>query len=138
MGFKRFMENEGSKRVSYSGVVLTDEAHENLIGHFQPKHPELIAHHLTIKMGPLEGKDRDFIGQKVKLRVVSYSFDDKVEAVGVEQLGNQPESHNKIPHITPSVDRSKGGKPFHSNKLKDWEPVETVIDLEGIVTEITI
>jgi hypothetical protein len=137
MGFKRFMENEGSPRVSYSGIVLTDESHENLTGHFQPKHPEMLAHHMTIKMGPLEGPDRDFIGNKVKLRVVTYASDDKVEAVGVEQMGNQPKSHNKVPHITLSVNREAGGKPFHSNKLRGWDRVETVIDLEGVVTEVT-
>jgi hypothetical protein len=138
MRFKNYMENQGSPRVSYSAVVLTDESHEALTGQFSPKHPELFAHHMTIKMGPLEGSDRDFIGQTVRLKVVSYAVDDKVEAVGVRQIDNQPKSHNKTPHITISVNREAGGKPFHSNKLKEWNGVDNVFDIEGVVTEVTV
>ena len=135
MKFKQFME--ASSKVSYSGVVLTEESHSNLINKITPKHQEVIAHHMTIKLGQLDGKDRQSIGQKVKLKVVSYASDEKVDAVGVEQIGNQPKSHNETPHITISVNRSAGGKPFHSNKLTNWELIGNAFEVEGIITEIT-
>jgi hypothetical protein len=127
---------KGSPRVSYSAIVLTDKSHDQLLNHFHAIHPEVFAHHMTIKMGPLEGEDRSEIGKTVKLRVISKASDDKVQAVGVQQMGG-PKSQNKIPHITISVNRENGGKPFLSNKLTNWERIDNVIDLEGIVTEVT-
>jgi hypothetical protein len=118
-------------------LIFSELLYMPIINHIKPIHPEVIAHHMTIKLGPLDGADRNFIGQKVKLKVVSYASDDKVDAVGVEQIGNQPESHNKIPHITLSVNRSSGGKPFHSNKLTKWEPLDNTIELDGIISEVT-
>ena len=43
-------------------------------------------------------------------------------------------SSNKIPHVTIAI--PKDGKPFHSNLITDWRPVDEEIILKGKVREI--
>lgn len=129
---------EESKNISYSAVVLTEQSRRELLDKIPSLYRDVIAHHMTINMGSLKDLDRQYIGEQVQLKVISLASDEKVQAVGVEQLGRQPKTKNKVPHITISVDRSKGGKPFHSNKLKEWLPLndDEVFILEGVVEEV--
>ena len=43
-------------------------------------------------------------------------------------------SSNKIPHVTIAI--PKDGKPFHSNLITDWRPVDEEIIIKGKVREI--
>ena len=86
---------------------------------------------MTINMGPLKEELKDKLGEKVKLTVHSFAEDEKVKAFGVTGFSTK----NKIPHITFSVNRKAGGKPFLSNKLTNWEPVKN-FDIFGTVKEI--
>lgn len=122
-------------KISYSAVVLNDESRKKLIGAFKdiiPNDFEIIAHHMTINMGDLDKSFKDDIGKNVKLVVHSFAEDDKVMAVGVYGYP----SKNKQPHITLAVNRSKGGKPFMSNKLKNWKELENKMILQGTVQEV--
>lgn len=76
-------------------------------------------------------KENFQLGQKIKLTVINYAFDNKVMAAGVKTI---VPSTNLTPHITIAVDRKAGGKPFHSNQLTNWEPI-TPIELEGVIEE---
>ena len=122
-------------KISYSAVVLNDESRKKLIGAFKdiiPNDFEIIAHHMTINMGDLDKSFKDDIGKNVKLVVHSFAEDDKVMAVGVYGYP----SKNKQPHITLAVNRSKGGKPFMSNKLKKWKELKNKMILQGTVQEV--
>jgi len=131
-------ENE-MKKVSYSAVVLDDESRATLIKVFHPMIPEgweIFAHHMTIKMGVLYDGSQEKVdmseGIEINLDVIDYAIDDKVMAVGVKGYNTQ----NVKAHITLAVNRMDGGKPFMSNKLSDWKPINFPIELTGKVEEL--
>ncbi len=130
---------EEVKKVSYSGVVLDDKSRTKLIKIFQPMIPkdwEIIAHHMTIKLGALEDgsqEKQDMEDKKeIHLNVIDYAMDDKVMAVGVK---GYPSTNTK-PHITIAVNRAEGGKPFMSNKLTDWRKIGFSFELTGKIEEV--
>lgn len=130
---------EEVKKVSYSAVVIDDESRTKLIQVFQrmiPEDWEVIAHHMTIKMGALKdgSKEKQDMedGTEIHLNVTDYAIDDKVMAVGVKGY----ESANEKPHITIAVNRAEGGKPYLSTKLTDWRKIGFSFDLKGKITEV--
>jgi len=132
------LKEDNVKRVSYSAVVLDDMSRAKLLKVFTPMIPEgweVIAHHMTIKMGPLDigtKEKEDMSGNtEIILNVVDYGMDDKVMAVGVEGY----HSTNAKAHITLAVNRADGGKPFMSNKLTEWKPLGFPLELTGKVSE---
>ena len=129
---------EEVKRVSYSAVVLDDKSRASLLKVLSPMIPkgwEVIAHHMTIKMGALENgseAQEDMENNiEISLKVIDYAMDELVMAVGVEGYP----STNPKPHITIAVNRADGGKPFFSNKLTDWKPLGFPLNLTGRVDE---
>ena len=123
-----------TKKVSYSGVVLDDSSRAALLdafGSYFPEDWEVVAHHMTIKMGPLDGAFEKLRGIEAEMTVTHFAMDDKVAAV---QVTTSVPSKNHVKHITLAVNRNAGGKPFHSNKLKDWETADSV-KLFGVITE---
>jgi len=132
------LKEDDVKKVNYSAVVLDDKSHAKLVQVFKPMIPEgweVIAHHVTIKMGALEngGKEKQDMenGTEITLNVIDYAMDNLVMAVGVE---GYPTTNAK-PHITIAVNRAEGGKPFFSNKLTDWKPLGFPLTLTGKVNE---
>ena len=130
---------EEVKRVSYSAVVLDDKSRASLLKVLNPMIPkgwEVIAHHMTIKMGALENgsvAQEDMENNiEISLKVIDYAMDELVMAVGVEGYP----STNPKPHITIAVNRADGGKPFFSNKLTDWKPLGFPLNLTGKVKEM--
>jgi hypothetical protein len=122
-------------KVSYSAVVLDDASRTKLIQHMQSNIPdgwEVIAHHMTINMGELKPEFEKYLGMKVNLTVKTVGISDMALAVGVEGF----ETTNKIPHITVAVNRKEGGKPFMSNKITNWQPVQFALELSGVVEEV--
>lgn len=116
----------------YTAVVLDQKSRYQLLAHLAGTIPdgwELIAHHVTIKMGLVENVE---IGESVDLIVKSYAMDNRVMAVAVE--GNIP-CENKIKHITIAVNRAAGGKPVHSNYLINWIPLSELI-VTGVIQEV--
>ena len=127
------------KNVSYSAVVLDDLSRQKLISVFRPMIPtdwEIIAHHMTIKLGALDEESqpkKDMEKNKtITLVVEDYAVDDKVMAVGVSGY----ESKNIKPHITLAVNRSEGGKPMMSNQLSDWKEIKFPLKVTGKVIEV--
>jgi hypothetical protein len=119
---------------SYTAVVLYPADKAKLLQHFPaPQGWEPIAHHLTINMGgAVAGPAAELVGKEFELRVVTQAQDERVMAVGVE---TDAPSSNKIKHITVAVNRAAGGKPFHSNDLKNWEPIPSFV-VKGFVAEV--
>jgi hypothetical protein len=123
------------KNVLYSAVVLDDESRSKLLKVVQPMIPdgwEVIAHHMTIKMGAINPENRGDLNTEVTLDVIDYAIDDMAFAVGVSGYP----SNNKKPHITIAINRLEGAKPVMSNNLTDWKPLGFPLKLKGIVTEI--
>ena len=126
---------EEVKKASYSAVVLDKKSRTSLLKVFQPMIPEgweVICHHMTINMGEIDEKYKDLLGTDAKLDVTSYAMDELVMAVGVKGVP----TNNAIPHVTLAVNRADGGKPYLSNKLKDWKPINFPIELTGKVSEV--
>lgn len=127
------------RRISYSAVVLDEKSRDMLIKTFEELIPddwEIIAHHMTIKMGELndisqEKQDLED-GKIITLQVIDFAMDDLVMAVGVQGYW----SMNKKPHVTIAVNRKDGGKPYLSNKLNEWKSIETPLTLTGKVREV--
>jgi len=125
------------KKVLYSAVVLDGESRAKLLEKFPtPKGFRVFAHHMTIVFG--KGlDDKSEVGKRVTLTVTELGKSDKAMAVKVEGYP----SANEIPHITLAVNTSKGGKPFMSNQITNWSPVENFnvenFTVTGIVTEVT-
>jgi len=136
MTFKTFFEN---KNISYSGVVLDENSRKRLLSspeiknYLNPEH-DLIAHHMTIKLGGLMGTIHEKRIDTVEdffANSVGISDDGAVVAVGVNGI-----SDNKKPHITVGVNRKKGGKPAMSNYIENWIPLKENIILSGKVKEL--
>ena len=112
--------------ISYSAVVLDESSHKSLVSRLVDKIPtdwEVVAHHMTITMGPLRHRKGKYdmsqqypMGQTVSLKVVRVGIDDRVIAVGI-QLPEGYATRNRFPHITVAVNREAGGKPFHANQI---------------------
>lgn len=136
MRFKQFLEN---KSVRYSAVVLDSASHDALIqfpeiNSLLTQDHEIIAHHMTIKMGNITGTPyAQRLGKAERLFAthVGSLGEGAVVAVKVDGL-----SDNQTPHVTVAVDRSKGGKPFMSNQIKNWTPLSKPLSLYGTVQEI--
>lgn len=131
--FEKIM-NESNRKISYSGVVLTEQSREMLKTYIKsPKGWEFIAHHMTINMGPLKEEYKPLLGQSVDLLVTHIGQTDKVVAVKVE---SEIKTQNKTPHITIAVNRIEGGKPVMSNDITEWTPIYP-FEVEGKIEEIS-
>ena len=125
---------------NYSGVVLDATSREQLLSHPEISSKisgiEQIGHHMTIKMGGLEGTEH-IVGTPATLTAthIGHLGDESNPSVVAVKVSGYP-STNTTPHITLGVNRNLGGKPFLSNKIENWKPLQTPIDLTGIVQEI--
>lgn len=122
-------------KITYSAVVLDKKSRSkllSLVGSYVPQGWEVIAHHMTINMGEIKPEYEKYLEMKVTLRVKTIGMNDKAMAVGVEGFP----SKNKIPHITIAVNRKEGGKPYMSNKIENWRPIQFGLELTGTVEEV--
>lgn len=120
----------------YTCVLLTMPSQAKLLGAFEKDFPEgweVFAHHMTTNMGPAHESVKPFLGQMVDVIVKSLAINDLVLAAGVECV---VPSTNERKHVTLAVNRMKGGKPFMSNQLQEWVPVEELV-LQGEVIEVS-
>jgi hypothetical protein len=125
------------EKILYSAVVLDDKSREKLLAKVKqliPNNYEVIAHHMTIKLGELYPDQKKLIGLRVRLTVDAFGKGDKVLAVKCHADGIK--SDNETPHITIAVDRANGGKPVMSNQITKWYPINRPLLLTGVVTEI--
>jgi len=138
--------------ISYSGIVLSEQDRQNLLGHLSEMIPlgwEVVAHHMTICMGPLvhpkeskrrKGHDYSAFGMPGtphNLQVTEVGLDERAMAVKVISPSvTQNEKKGGFAHITIAVNRAGGGKPFHSNKI----PAQNFSDISdlGIIVRGTV
>lgn len=130
--FEKLM-NESKKKVSYSGVVLSEKSRELIKKYiYFPDDWEFITHHMTINMGPLKEEYIHLLGESINLLVTHVGFTDKVIAVKVE---TELQTKNKDPHITIAVDKNEGGKPVMANQIINWVAIYP-FEVEGKIEEI--
>lgn len=106
----------------YIGAFLTEQSKKQLLTFMESKATlltNIFADHVTLVFKPYpEDQLKYTFGEKVKLKVIGYCFDEKSQAVVVDtdQL-----CKNSVPHIT--VSTNTGIKPFYSNQLlaNGWE-----------------
>lgn len=96
------------KNIWYTALYVIDP--QKLIKEFKPIHSKVFAHHSTIAFKP-ETLDGIELGKTQKLKIIGRAFDDKGDALLVENL----KSKNKFPHITLSC--AEGIDPVYSNEL---------------------
>lgn len=129
--------------MTYTALVLSDDSHDKLVQTFgnlwkDQKGWETFAHHMTMHMGPAKEEEQLMLGEFATLVIDAVAQDDMVVAVRVAHAFTTRitvESKNPTPHITLAVNKAAGGKPVMSNKLIDWQPVET-LRLRGRVEEV--
>lgn len=123
----------------YSAVVLDEKSHDKLVKWAVEKFAiikaeqwEIVAHHMTIKMGEIPSYLKDDLNTTQSLEVTGFAYNDKVIAVRVSGYFTT----NEIPHVTIAVNRAKGGKPVMSNKLTSWQPLTKPMSIRGTVKEV--
>lgn len=94
---------------------------------------QVIAHHVTVGMGPTQNHLLPFLGKTFEIELTAIGFlDDRVLAVKGKVKGfDKFASSVKFPHITLSVNRKVGAKPYESNKIRDWKKLPNRIIVKG-------
>ena len=113
--------------MSYTVYKLDNTARQQLLAHFVPKFPDVIAHHVTIEFGVPATTQLQSPGRQQQISIVGYVEGDGIEAAIVQVGGTTRRPDGKTFHITLSLDRSKGRKPVDSNALiieKGWNKVQ--------------
>jgi hypothetical protein len=102
----------------YTAYTLTDVSRKKLAFLYPPKYPEFIGHHITETFGVPAGTEPPVAPTLVE--IVGYIDNgDGVEGFLVEINGSSNRPSGGKYHITWSIDRSKGYKPFHTNDHVD-------------------
>lgn len=121
----------------YTALLLDAPSQLALRNHFRsiiPANWDVKCHHMTVSMQRAASSPAaQMVGQEFDILVTSLAHDEKVMAVGIETL---VPSANAVKHITIAVNIADGGKPKHSNELKNWSKLPTPITLKGTVQEI--
>lgn len=101
-------------RGGYVGWKLPEEERAMLLEIVPPLFQDVIAHHITLRIGVRE----DFaLPTATQAMVVGVVHDDRVQALVVEIDGTTERGDGTRYHITWSIDRSLGAKPADSKKL---------------------
>lgn len=111
----------------YTAYVLTEKSRKVLHLLYPAKYPEFIGHHITEHFGvPADTPAPD---EPVLVQVVGYiDTGDGLEGFVVEIDGDSKrESDGGTYHITWSLDRDKGYKPFNTNQhVNEATPVKPI------------
>jgi hypothetical protein len=122
------------RNVIYYGAFLYPESHYTLLEsmkEFIPDGWKPYAHHMTILFGKAKNPEveayiKQNIGKNVELKAIKIGISDDAIAVQIE---SDVPSDNAIPHVT--IATPVGGKPFKSNMIRDWEPLDAPITLRA-------
>jgi len=134
---KKIMDSKIKSRVLYSGVVLDEESKSKLLdtlGHNIPEEWTVFCHHMTITFGKSIPEDlKGDLGKTVDLIVNAIGKSDMAVAVKVDGYFTTSD----VPHITLGVNTNDGAIPSNSKDIEIWEPLESNINIKGVVTEVT-
>ena len=110
----------------YSGYLINDDSRKKLLEQFPPTYPNVIAHHITETFGVT--KYAEAPKNPTSVKVIGYiNNDENVEGLLVEVNGKVDRASGSKYHITWSLDKSTGAKPFDTNKyVNDATPVTPI------------
>lgn len=111
--------------MAYTAFVLSQKSRSEILNRFPPKFPDVIAHHVTENAGVR--KEDYYTPKPAHVRVIGYACDDSLEALIVKVNGDRKHRDGRTYHITLSLDKSQGRKPFHSNDViatNEWSPID--------------
>jgi hypothetical protein len=102
----------------YEAFVLTEESRKALKLVFPPKHPTWIGHHITHRFPARKVSNLPY-GQQThgNFDVIGYAEDVGIEVFVVRVCGRTTRPDGGTYHLTWSLDRDQGRKPFHSNAV---------------------
>lgn len=104
--------------VPYAAYLIEEKSRAALLAAFPPKHPDVVAHHITHKYGAGEA---DVPAAPQSVKVVGHHVDEAIEVLVVEIDGKKHqatgEEETRYYHITLSLDRAKGVSPRNANDL---------------------
>jgi hypothetical protein len=112
----------------YTGWELGEQTRNELRERFPPKYEEFVGHHVTHAFGVTA----EATPEPAQLQVMGYADDGSLECLVVSVNGHWSRPDGKTYHVTWSLDRSKGRKPFHSNmvlKQNGYVPVSPTINM---------
>jgi hypothetical protein len=108
----------------YTGWLLPDQARHKLLAMFPPLFPEVVAHHITYEF---PAKPMSILPSATEAQVFGYATDGvSLECLVVAIEGTTERPDGKTYHITWSLDREKGGRPFKSNLVLARQGFERV------------
>lgn len=117
------MKNDG-----YIAFVLDDVSRARLLEAYPPKYPEVIAHHITLEFGVPRPPHEIIDGMRKVIttaQVAGYVDGKGIEVVVCSINGVWYRTDDSTwYHVTMSLDREAGRKPFHSNivlRQQGWE-----------------
>ena len=144
--WRKFINEEEKKNISYSAVMLDQNSIKKLIDTFGDKKPETfvyeapdyhLPHHMTITLGPLGQYAGDYqAGKQITLEVVGYGISNDAMAIQVKPPFPINSKQIPIPHITFALPPPPNGKPFLSNKIQNWTTKINPFNISGIVEEV--
>lgn len=118
----------------YTAIVLDEQSQKALKQWVKDEYPDsewnVLCHHMTLHMGSNSPAEQKHLGRPFILSVDAIGHSDKAVALRVTSCSSPSSrvpydlSAVPLPHITLLVNRSKGGKPFDSNKIIDWQAIE--------------
>lgn len=120
------------KRPIYYAAFLYPESHYELLNSFEiPMDWKKFAHHMTMLFGRAKNQVvEDYLqgnmGKEVEL--IATHIGKSPDAMAVKIASDVPTA-NETPHVTIAV--PPGGKPFKSNEITSWEPLDTPIRLKA-------
>ncbi len=99
--------------IIYSAIVLSNTS--RILSIIHPKFSKVYCYHITLKFG--NQNIPDFIGKTINIQLLSYCYDNNIDAVKVKILDNEIDSYcnNNISHITISTNNNV--KPVYSNQM---------------------
>jgi hypothetical protein len=110
--------------MGYTCYQLTKHAREKLLSRFRPQYPDVIADHITYRVGVAAGSRLPPATKDIW--AIGYVNDGSLEALVVLVNGTMIRPDGKYFHITWSLDRSSGRKPVHSNEAIALHGYETI------------
>jgi hypothetical protein len=113
-------KQKNPSRVLYTALFV--DSPDQLLSRFKPKHPQVYAHHLTLKYKPESIKDLE-IGKKIELKIIGRVSDDNGDALLVE---TDLKTEGKYPHITLSC--AEGFRPNYSNQMVEKAVLDGTVE----------
>ena len=110
----------------YTAYTLMNVSRKKLYLLYPPKYPEFVGHHITEEFGVSAGAEKP--DDPTLVEIVGYIDNgDGLEGFLVEVDGTSDRPSGGKYHITWSIDRSKGYKPYNTNDFIDQaEPIHPI------------